>query len=157
MLVYEKNALTDEIEALIKKYGPSRSSLLQVLQEIQKKYRHISGFAQQEAARLMDIHPVEVYSVISFYTFLHSINQGRNIVKICKSVVCDIHGKEQIEEAVKRELGIEYGETTKDSRITLEHTNCLGMCDMGPAMLVNEKVYPHLNPESAVNILNNLK
>jgi len=66
-------------------------------------------------------------------------------------------GKEKIEEAVQRELGISFGETTKDKRITLEHTNCLGMCDQGPAMLVNERVYTKLDPETAINILNEIK
>ena len=69
----------------------------------------------------------------------------------------DMAGKDAVEAAVKRELGISFGETTKDKRITLEYTNCLGMCDQGPAMLVNERVYTHLDPEKAVNILNEIK
>jgi NADH:ubiquinone oxidoreductase subunit E len=66
-------------------------------------------------------------------------------------------GKSQIENAIKRELGIEFGETTKDNKITLEYTNCVGMCDVGPAMIINERVYTKLNPEKAVNILNEIK
>ena len=53
-------------------------------------------------------------------------------------------GKEDVKSAVERELGIKFGETTKDKRITLEFTNCLGMCDQGPAMIINERVYTHL-------------
>ena len=105
----------------------------------------------------MNIHPVEVNSVISFYSFQHEIPQGRNIVRLCKTIACDMAGKTDVEKAVQRELGISFGETTKDNRITLEHTNCLGMCDQGPAMLVNEKVYTHLDPETAVKILNEIK
>jgi [NiFe] hydrogenase diaphorase moiety large subunit len=66
-------------------------------------------------------------------------------------------GKSQIENAIRRELGIEFGETTKDNKITLEYTNCVGMCDVGPAMIINERVYTKLNPERAVNILNEIK
>ena len=66
-------------------------------------------------------------------------------------------GKSQIENAIRRELGIEFGETTKDNKITLEYTNCVGMCDVGPAMIINERVYTKLNPEKAVNILNEIK
>jgi NADH:ubiquinone oxidoreductase subunit E len=157
MLVYEKNALSVEIESLIEEYGSSRSSLLQILQEIQRRYKHVSAFAQQEVARLMNIHPVEVHSFITFYSFLDTFPQGKNIVRLCKSITCDMHGKDKIENAIKRELNIEYGETTQDKRITLEHTNCLGMCDVGPAMLINEKVYTSLDPEKAVQILNDLK
>jgi NADH:ubiquinone oxidoreductase subunit E len=153
MLVYEKNALSEEIELLVEKYGVERSSLLQILQDIQRKHNYISDFAQQEIARLLSIHPVEVNSVISFYSFLHSEPQGRNTIKLCRTISCDMAGKQKIEDALTRELGISFGETSKDKKYTLEHTNCIGMCDQGPAMLINDKVFTRLDPEKAVNIL----
>ncbi len=157
MLVLEKNALSNEIEELVKTYGSQRSSLLQILQAIQRKHKYVSDFAQQEVARFMNIHPVEVYSVISFYTFLHSKPQGRNIVRLCQTISCDMQNKESVKSAIERELGIKFGETTKDNRITLEFTNCLGMCDQGPAMIINERVYTRLDPEKAVKILSEIK
>jgi len=157
MFVEEKNALTEEIENYIKKFGNNRSALLPVLQAIQKKHTHIGDFAQQEVARMLDIHPVEVYSVISFYSFLHPEPRGRNIVRLCKTIVCDMAGKNTVEEAIKRELQVNFGGTTKDKRITLEYTNCLGMCDVGPSMIVNERVYTKLDSEKAVKILNEIK
>jgi NADH:ubiquinone oxidoreductase subunit E len=157
MLIMEKNTLSEEIQELVIKYGNDRSALLQILQDIQKKYKHISDYAQQEIARLLDIHPVEVYSVITFYSFLKSKQRGRNIVRLCKTISCDLQGRHNVEEAVKRELGISFGETTKDEKITLEYTNCLGMCDQGPAMIINDRVYTKLAPEKAVKILNEIK
>lgn len=157
MLVEEKNMLTEEIEKYINEYGKSRSALLPVLQAIQRKYSHIGDFAQQEVARMLDIHPVEVYSVISFYSFLHIKPRGRNIVRLCRTIVCDMAGKKNVEEAITRELGINFGETTRDKRITLEYTNCLGMCDVGPSMIVNERVHTKLDPVKAVKILNEIK
>ena len=157
MLVEEKNALSEEIESYVKEYGTNRSALLPVLQAVQRKHSFISDYAQQEIARILDIHPVEVYSVISFYSFLHSKPAGRNVVRLCRTISCDMAGKSQIENAIKRELAIEFGETTKDNKITLEYTNCVGMCDVGPAMIINERVYTKLNPEKAVNILNEIK
>jgi [NiFe] hydrogenase diaphorase moiety large subunit len=157
MLIEEKNALSEEIEGYIKEYGTNRSALLPVLQAVERKHGFVSDFAQQEIARILDIHPVEVYSVISFYSFLHSKPTGRNVVRLCRTISCDMAGKDQIENAIKRELGIEFGETTKDNKITLEYTNCVGMCDVGPAMIINERVYTKLNPEKAVNILNEIK
>ena len=67
MLIEEKNALSEEIEGYIKEYGTNRSALLPVLQAVERKHGFVSDFAQQEIARILDIHPVEVYSVISFY------------------------------------------------------------------------------------------
>lgn len=157
MLVLEKNSLTEEIEKLVEQFGSRRDSLLPILQSLQRKHKYISEFAQQEVARVLDIHPVEVYSVISFYSFLHSEPQGRNIVRLCQTISCDMTGKEGVAAAIERELGITFGETTRDKKFTLEYTNCLGMCDQGPAMLVNDKVYTHLTPEKAISILNEIK
>lgn len=157
MLVVEKNALSVEIESYIEKYGKDRSALLMILHEIQKKHRHISEFAQQEVARLLNIHPVEVYSVISFFAFLNTEPKGRNLVRICQTISCDMKGKEQIIQAIERELGIKTGETTKDNKFTLEYANCLGLCDMGPVMAINDRVYTNLTPEQAVELLGKVK
>jgi [NiFe] hydrogenase diaphorase moiety large subunit len=89
MLVLEKNSLTEEIEKLVDLYGKSRSSLLPILQAIEKKHKFISDFAQQEVARCLDIHPVEVYSVITFYSFLTHEPKGRYVVRLCQTITCD--------------------------------------------------------------------
>ncbi|MEW6653277.1 MAG: NAD(P)H-dependent oxidoreductase subunit E [Bacteroidota bacterium] len=157
MLVLEKNAMTEEIELLVKKHGSSRSALLPILQDIQRKHKHVPDFAQQEIARLLDIHPVEVYSVISFYAFLNTNPKGRNIVRLCQTITCDMAGKASVAKAIERELGIKFGATTKDNKITLEYVNCLGMCDQGPALLVNERVFPKVSAERAIQILNEIK
>jgi len=157
MLILEKNELTEEIEQLVAKYGKDKSSLLPILQAVQRKHKHIPDFAQQEIARLLDIHPVEVYSVISFYSFLSTEPKGKYIIRLCKTISCDMQGKDSVAKAIQRELGINFGETTKDKKFTLEYTNCVGMCDQGPAMIINERVYTKLTPEKAIQILNELK
>jgi [NiFe] hydrogenase diaphorase moiety large subunit len=157
MLVAEKNSISQEIELHVSRYGADRTSLLPILQEIQRKHNYISEFAQQEVARLLEIHPVEVHSVITFYAFLNSEPRGRNIVRLCQTITCDLFGKRKVADAIEAELGIRFGETTSDNKFTLEYANCLGMCDQGPAMLVNEKVYSNLTPESAAKILKNFK
>lgn len=157
MLVLEKNTMTEEIEQLVEEYGRSRSSLLPILQDIHRKHKYIPDFAQQEVARLLDIHPVEVYSVITFYSFLNTNPKGRNIVRLCQTITCDMAGKTGVAKALQRELGIKFGETTKDNKFTLEYVNCLGLCDQGPAVLINERVYQKVTPEKAVQILCEVK
>ncbi len=157
MLVMEKNAMTEEIEQLVSKFGSQRSALIPILQDIQRKHKHIPDFAQQEVARLLDIHPVEVFSVISFYSFLNTEPKGKYIVRLCQTISCDMQGKAAVAKAIERELGIKFGETTRDSKITLEYANCVGMCDQGPALIINERVYSKLTPEKVFQILNELK
>lgn len=157
MLVSEKSALTKEIENFVQKHGTQRTSLLPILQDIQMKYGHISDFAQQEVARMLDIHPVEVYGVVTFYSFLSTQSKGKNMVRLCKTISCDLANKDAIARTLERELGVKFGETTADKKFTLEYINCMGMCDQGPAMLINDDVYTKLTPMKVIEILNNYK
>ena len=157
MLVSEKNALTVEIEELVEKYGDGRQALLPILQEIQKRHGHISDFCQQEIARMLDIHPVEVYGVITFYAFMRPKEEGRYIVRLCKTISCDLQGKDTIAHLIEREVNTKFGETTHERKFTLEYINCMGMCDQGPAMLINDDVYTHLTPLKVVEILKSCK
>jgi [NiFe] hydrogenase diaphorase moiety large subunit len=149
--------MTAEIEDLIDKYGSNRTSLLPVLQDIQIRYGHISDFAQQEVARMLDIHPVEVYGVITFYSFLSTEAKGKYIVRLCQTISCDLAGKASMAKILEGELGIKFGETTTDKKFSLEYVNCMGMCDQGPAMLINEVVYTKLTPHRIVEILKTYK
>jgi [NiFe] hydrogenase diaphorase moiety large subunit len=76
---------------------------------------------------------------------------------LCQTITCDLAGKKSVAKTIERELGIKFGETTKDGRITLEYANCIGMCDQGPALLINERVYTKVNSEKAVKILSEVK
>jgi NADH-quinone oxidoreductase E subunit len=153
MLVIEKHALSGEIEESIERHGGGRESLLSVLQDIQAAHGYVSDYAQQEIARLLDIHPVEVYGVVTFYAFLSTEPKGRNIVRLCRTISCDLAGKDAIIRTIERELGVRFGETTRDKKFSLEFANCMGMCDQGPAMLINDDVYTHLTPQRVVDIL----
>ncbi|MGE5478921.1 MAG: NADH-quinone oxidoreductase subunit NuoE [Chloroflexota bacterium] len=157
MLVSEKNALTEEIERLSEIYGEGSQALLPILQEIQIKHGYVSDYAHQEIARVLGLHPVEVYGVVSFYAFLRANHRGRYVVRLCKTISCDLESKDAVARAIERELGIKFGETTHDEKFTLEYANCMGMCDKGPAMLINDQVYTNLTPRTAVDILKTCK
>jgi len=157
MLVSEVNNLTKEISLLVEQFGPGRQALLPILQEIQNRYGHISDVAQQEIARLLDIYPVEVYGVTTFYSFLNTKQRAKYNIRLCKTISCDLMNKEGIARTLERELGIKFGEITKDERFSLEYVNCLGMCDQGPAMLINNEVYTELTPHKVVEILDKIK
>jgi [NiFe] hydrogenase diaphorase moiety large subunit len=107
----------------------------------------------QVVAEALDIHPVEVYSVASFYAFLHGAPEGRFVIRLCKTLSCDFAGKEAVAEALQKELGVGFDESTDDGLFTLEWASCMGMCDQGPALLVNDRVYTRVTPEQVPAIL----
>ncbi len=107
----------------------------------------------QIVADLVGIHAVEVYSVATFYAFLHGAPEGRFVVRLCGTLSCDFAGKTAVAEALRGALGIDFGATTDDGVFTLEWASCVGMCDQGPALLVNDKVFTRVTPEKVAEIV----
>ena len=153
MLVTEREQISADIRALAEKLGSSRAALIPMLQEIKKKYHRIDSHTMQVIADALDIHPVEVHSVASFYSFLGIEPAGEFVVRLCRTIACDMQGKDRIARLLEADLGIAFGETTADGMFTLEWANCIGMCDQGPAMLVNDRVYTQVTTEKVQEIL----
>ena len=135
----------------------SRGALLESLQEAQNKFGYLSSEILAELAKSLDTSLSEVYGVATFYSFLATKPQGRNIIRICKSLPCFIKNSQTIAETVEREIGIQPGETTPDGRFSLELTNCIGACDKAPAMMVNNDVHVDLTPKKLSQILKEYK
>lgn len=153
MLALEQQRLAQEIVELAEDHGRNRAALLPILQAVQEKYHHISDFAMQEVANLLDIHPVEVYAVVTFYAFLGEERRGRFVIRLCRTISCDMADKDAVARQLETELGIRFGETTPDGRFTLEWANCIGMCDQGPALLVNDQVFTRVTANKVLDIL----
>lgn len=152
MLVTQQEQLRAEVTALVDRLGPGRSSLIPILQEVKSQYHGIDTDAMQIVADLLDIHPVEVYSVATFYAFLNPAAQGQFVVRLCRTISCELAGKDAIASRLESEFGVAFGETSEDGRFTLEWANCMGMCDQGPALLVNDRVYTRVTPETVREI-----
>jgi len=133
--------------------GKGRQELLELLIETQHKFGYLSGELLVEIAESLGLSVSEVYGVATFYSFLSAKPQGRNVIRVCKSVPCFLKSSQLIIESVEKELGIKPGETTPDSRFSFELTNCIGACDKAPAMMINGDVYGDLTSEKISEIL----
>lgn len=153
MLATEQERMREDITALAGRLGRERANLIPVLQAVQSKYSRISDFAMQVTADVFGIHPAEVYGVVSFYSFLEEKPLGKFAIRLCRTISCDMQGKEKVARQLENDLGISFGQTTPDGRFTLEWANCLGMCDQGPALLVNDRVYTRVTAASAHEII----
>lgn len=153
MYGHDNERLKNDIRTWASEDGRDRSSLIPLLQKVQKKYSKVSNYAMQVIADQLDIHPVEVYSVTSFYSFLDHAPKGKFVFRLCQTISCDMAGKDRVARQLENDLGIKFGETTTDGKFTLEWANCLGMCDQGPALLVNDMIYTHVTPEKVHEIV----
>jgi len=141
------------IESLARKHGTKRESLIPIMQGIVEKESYLSKDAMIEVARTLDISAAEVYGTASFYSFLDTDTRGKYKIRVCKSIICEMKGKNEILRTIEDILKIKVGETSKGGQFTLLETNCLGWCHKGPAMLVNDEVYTELNPKRIRAIL----
>lgn len=153
MPVTEQDQFRADITALVEKLGPGRSSLIPILADVKRRYHEIDSENMQTIADVLDIHPVEVHSVASFYAFLHGAPEGRFVIRLCGTLSCDFAGKDTVAAALKDELGVDFDETTDDGLFTLEWASCIGMCDQGPALLVNDQVHTRVTPQAVHEIV----
>lgn len=113
--------------------------------------------AMDEVARIVDVPPMRVYEVVTFYSMYNLAPVGKYLVQMCTTTPCWLCGSAKIVEACEKTLGIHTGETTKDGMFTLMEVECLGACANAPMVQVNDDFYEDLTAESMSALLENLK
>lgn len=143
---------------VLKHFPNSEDYLIEILLALQKKKKD-HAFTEEELAAVadyLDLPASRVSSVVSFYTFFSLKPKGRHVIQVCKDVPCYVNDTFDLLETLKKELGIDLGETTVDGCFTLEQTSCLGCCDMSPALRVKETVYGNLTKNKVKVLLSEL-
>lgn len=141
------------VHDITSRHPKTPENLLPILQEIMDREHFISEDAMVEVARELNLSAAQVYGTATFYSFLSTRPLGKYIIRVCKTITCMVHGKNQIIKELEETLKIKLGETTSDKLFTLLETNCLGQCHQGPAMLVNDTPYTQLTPEKVRDII----
>jgi len=145
------------VRDICKAFGNDRGRLMDIVRGVQEKFGRVSGKAMDLIAAQIGAHRVEVESVVTFYAFLSEQPKGKFVIRVSNCVPCMMSGAERVAKGFEEALGISMGQRTPDGRISLEWTSCIGMCDQGPAALVNEQVMTYLGPDRARGIVEALK
>jgi len=122
-------------------------ALLPILHDIQHHFGYIPKTAFPLIAKALQQTEAEIYGVISFYAHFRLQPTGKHIVEICRGEACQAMGSNQLEQAAKKQLGIEFEQTTQDNSITLEPVYCVGNCACAPSVKVGDKVYGRMTAE----------
>jgi len=145
--------IKNKVSKLVKEYGNKREALLPILQALHSEEHFLCKDTLQEVAKQLELSSADVYGTASFYTFLDLKKKGKNIIKVCKTITCDMKNKQAIVETIEKRLNIKVGQTTHDNMFSLEEANCLGHCHKGPVMLINDNVYTELDPVKTLEII----
>lgn len=142
-----------EVREIVKRIGSTRADLIPVLQAITNEIGFISQTAMEELSALMNLPTKEINSVATFYRMLSTQPRGRHVVQFCESAPCHVVGGREVFAALKQALALEPGQTSPDNKWTLLTTSCLGVCGIGPVMLIDTDMYGNVTPEQVNQIL----
>lgn len=148
-----------EAKRIIAKFpeGKQKSAVLGLLHMAQAKWGWLPVSVMDYVAGLLNILPIEVYEVATFYTMFHMEKTGKYVMEICRTSPCCLLGAEQTIEALEEKLGIKVGETTADGMFTLKTVECLAACGFGPVIQMRETYLEHMTPDAALKLVEDLK
>ena len=124
-----------------------------ILQGVVERQNYIADYDLTDIAKELDLSAAQVYGTATFYSFLDTVPRGKYIIRVCKTITCDMHGKKTIVQTLENMLKIKVGETTQNKKFTLLETNCLGWCHKSPTMLINDEPFTELTPEKVHDII----
>lgn len=147
------NGTLEAVRAAVKRHGASREELIPILTDINKSVGFLPAEALDEISRLIHVPRSQLFSVATFYRMLSTKKMGRHVVQFCESAPCHVVGGRQVWETLQSELGLEPGETSPDDRWTLVTVSCLGVCGIGPVVVIDDDMYGNVTPEQIPGIL----
>lgn len=147
------------IEQLASHYPSDRrrSALIPALHIVQEQQGYVSANAMREVATIIGCTPAEVEEVVTYYSMFYRKPVGKYVLQVCRTLSCALTGAERLTDAISKKLGIKVGETDPTGTFTLVEVECLGACDRGPVMLVNDHWHELAAPDSVGQLLETLR
>jgi len=141
------------VDLIVDKYQEKRTALISILHDVQDRYKYIPNEALKMVASRLHMDINEIYGVATFYKSFSLVPKGKHSVTLCLGTACHVRGGPKILRELKGLLHVEPGQTTADRQFSLNVVNCLGVCAIGPVMMVDRKFYGEMNPIKAKRII----
>jgi NADH-quinone oxidoreductase subunit E len=141
------------VRKIVEHHGAVEQELIPILADVNRELGYLPREALEAIGEMLGVPSSRLFSVASFYHMLSTKPQGKHVVKFCESAPCHVVGGREVLEALYEHLGLESGETSEDGRWTLVLTSCLGLCSVGPVVLVDDDAYGNVTPERVPEIL----
>lgn len=148
------------VRAAIEKHGARRDALIPILREINQTLGYIPGEAIREVRKQLQtpteqvyVSEGQLYGLVSFYDMLSTKPRGRHVIKFCENAPCHVVGGQAVWDTLRETLNLKNGETAPDKKWTLVTTSCLGLCSVGPIVLIDDDLYGNVTPDQIDEIL----
>ena len=149
-----RNGTLEAVRDAVKRHGATRDELIPILSDVNRTVGYLPAEALEEISRLMHVPKSQLFSVATFYRMLSTEKMGRHVVQFCESAPCHVVGGRQVWEALQDALDLEPGQTSEDGKWTLVTVSCLGVCGVGPVIVIDDDMYGNVTPAQINDILN---
>lgn len=139
------------VQEIIAGHSSLEGSLLPILHALQAAFGHIPAMAHAPLAEALNITRAELHGVISFYHDFREKPAGTHVVRICRAEACQAMGGAALSDVILTKLGLDWHETTRDGRVTVEPVYCLGLCACAPAAMVDGRLKGRATPEAILS------
>jgi formate dehydrogenase subunit gamma len=136
---------TDSARAIIAEKQAMPGAMLPILRALQDEFGYIDREAEPLIAELLNLSRAEVHGVVTFYHDFRQRSAGRHELKLCRAESCQARGSDALAARAEARLGVTFGNTTADGRVTLEPVYCLGLCSVSPAAMLDDRVVGRLD------------
>jgi NADH-quinone oxidoreductase subunit E len=151
--VESKEKVLSAVQRAIDVYGNKKDELIPILNHINREVGYLPDWALEELSQIIRVPQSQIFSVASFYEMLSTKPVGKHIIRFCESAPCHVVGGRLVYEALLEELKIQPGETTPDGKWTFLTASCLGVCAVGPVMIIDDDIYGNLTAAQIPSIL----
>ena len=149
---------TTEFEGILSTYpNARRDDLIPILQDVQEKFGFLSRESVVAIGRYLDLPTSKIYGVATFYNQFRFQGLGKYHIQVCRGTACHVKNSVKILDAVKRELKINPGETTRDGLFSLEVVACIGACGLAPVISINGEFFAALTPDKVMTIVDSFR
>jgi len=151
--IKEGQEVLDAVHAAVQEHGSAVEELIPILNDVNRDLGYLPAAAMAEISRMLKVPKSSLFSVASFYEMLSTKPRGRHIVQFCESAPCHVVGGRQVRQSLQNALGLEPEETSADGKWTLITVSCLGVCAVGPVIIIDDDIYGNVKPEQVADIL----
>lgn len=146
-----------KVNDILAKYDYDATNLIAILQQVQGQYNYLPQDILTYISTALGRSPSEVFGVATFYSQFSLEPRGKHQIRVCDGTACHVRRSIPVLQAIRQKLKLTPGEhTTKNLRFSVETVSCLGACGLAPVVVINEKVYPQMTPESIVKVINEI-
>jgi NADH:ubiquinone oxidoreductase subunit E len=155
MIVENKDGqlVLEAVHKAVENHGTTRDELIPILSEVNRSLGYLPAQALEEISRMLRVPKSQMFSVATFYQMLSTKPHGKHVIQFCESAPCHVVGGRQVWQALQENLKLSAGETSPDGKWSLVTVSCLGVCAVGPVIIVDDDIYGNVEPAQIPAIL----